>query len=287
MSHTPEPTVFESSPPSEDRPIRRQIPSLRNRDVFAAVATGKTHEEVARQFDLTQPRVTQIAQQVREWSGQETRGDGSDLDDIQRLRLAEGTLRVQLDGWMRMAMQEWFRTCREGLGKPVFLNSAMRLSLNLARLEGVDISGKTTRLRAEEQARAEAELRRAQAEATSEAVEKPLWTEEQESAFAEKSAEGMPASTSMPITVCEEGPGEEPAATEASFARKNSYDSGNLSASIDAAASIGQRLISPTPAVPLARESKPVPKFLDKKVRKRLLAFRRRAARAEVLEAVG
>jgi len=91
----------------------------------------------------------------------------------------------------------------------------------------------------------------------------------------------------MLITVCEEGPSEEPAATEASFAQKNSYDSGNLSASIDAAASIGQQLVSPTPAVPLVRESKPVPKFLDKKVRKRLLALRRQAARAEALAAMG
>jgi len=176
---------------------------------------------------------------------------------------------------------------QRGAGEARVLNSAMRLALNLARLEGVDISGKTARLRAEEQARGEAELRRAQAEAKSPAVEKPLWTEEQESAFAEESAEGRLASTSMLITVCEEGPSEEPAATEASFARKNSYDSGNLSASIDAAASIGQQLVSPTPAVPLVRESKPVPKFLDKKVRKRLLALRRQAARAEALAAMG
>jgi len=93
MSHTPEPTVVENGPLPEDRPIRRQIPSLRNRDVFAAVAAGKTHEEVANQFGLTQPRVTQIVQQVRDWSSQETRGDGSDYSDIQRLRLAEGTER--------------------------------------------------------------------------------------------------------------------------------------------------------------------------------------------------
>jgi hypothetical protein len=287
MSHTPEPTVVESGPLSEDRPIRRQTPSLRDRDVFAAVAAGKTHEEVANQFGLTQPRVTQIVKQVGEWSSQETRGDGSDYSDIQRLRLAERTVRVQLDGWMRMAMQEWFQSCSEGLGKPAFLNSAMRLSLNLARLEGVDISGKTAHLRAEEQARAEADLRRAQAEAKFPAVEKPLWADEQKSAFAEEPDGSLPAPTSTSLMVSEEQPGEERAVTEASCARKNPYDSRDLSASLDAAGSINQQLISPTPAVPLVRESKPVPKFLDKRVRKRLLAVRRQAARAETLGAVG
>jgi hypothetical protein len=118
-------------------------------------------------------------------------------------------------------------------------------------------------------------------------VEKPLWTEEQESAFAEESAEGRLASTSMLITVCEEGPGEEPAAMESSCVRKNSYEARNLSASFGDAASIQPRLIPSAPAVPLVRESKPIPKFLDKKVRKRLRALRRQAARAEVLVAVG
>ena len=287
MSHIYQTPAADEAPLSEDRPVRRQIPSLRNRDVFAAVATGKTHEEVARQFGLTQPRVSQIVQQVRDWSSQETRGDDSELNDIQRLRLAEGTVRVQLDGWMRMAMQEWFKSCSEGLGKPVFLNSAMRFALNMARLDGVDISGKTARLRAEEQARAEGELRRARTEAKSPAVEKPLWTEEQKFPSAEESAGSPPAPTSMPCTVCAEEQGDEGAMTDASCARKNSYDSLDLSPSFGAAESINRQLISPTPAVPVVRESKPVPKFLDKKVRKRLLALRRQAARAEALGAVG
>ena len=118
MSYTCQTPAADEVPLPQDRPIRRQIPSLRNRDVFAAVAAGKTHEEVAQQFGLTQPRVTQIVQQVGEWSSQETRGDGSDYSDIQRLRLAETTVRVQLDGWMRMAIRSGFNRAARGWGSP-------------------------------------------------------------------------------------------------------------------------------------------------------------------------
>ena len=142
--------VQSSRSPQGEKQVVRQIPSLRNREVYVAVAAGKSHAEAGQEFGLTQPRVTQIVQQVREWCSQVTHGDGEDFTDLGRLWLAEETLRAQLDGWMRMAMQEWFRTCQEGLGKPVFLNAAMRLSLNLARLHGVDTSGKTARLRAEQ-----------------------------------------------------------------------------------------------------------------------------------------
>src|SRR5687767_9749115 len=86
--------------PSQREAVRRQIPSQRNRDVFAAVAMGKSHTEAAKEFGLTQPRVTQIVRQVREWSTQVAGGELGKYNEIQRLRLAEETLRVQLDGWM-------------------------------------------------------------------------------------------------------------------------------------------------------------------------------------------
>src|SRR6187401_2341754 len=104
-------------PPDQKETIRRQIPSRRNREVFAAVAMGKSHAEAAEQFGLTQPRVTQIVRQVREWSMQVAGGEMGEFNEVQRLRLAEETLRVQLDGWMRMAMQEWRKSRREGLGR--------------------------------------------------------------------------------------------------------------------------------------------------------------------------
>jgi hypothetical protein len=50
---------------------------------------------------------------------------------------------------------------------------------------------------------------------------------------------------------------------------------------------IKNRCTPSTPPVAIPRVDKPIPKFLDKKVRKRLLALRRQEARAEALEAVG
>ena len=84
--------VAVSSPAPEKEAIRRQIPSQRNRDVFAAVALGKSHAEAAKEFGLTQPRVTQIVRQVREWSMQAGGGELGEYNEVQRLRLAEEIL---------------------------------------------------------------------------------------------------------------------------------------------------------------------------------------------------
>jgi hypothetical protein len=56
---------------------------------------------------------------------------------------------------------------------------------------------------------------------------------------------------------------------------------------LDVAQTIEDRLTQATPPASVPRAPKPIPKFLDKKVRKRLLALRRQEARAEALSAVG
>ncbi len=267
--------------PDQEDAVRRQIPSQRNREVFAAVAMGKSHAEAADQFGLTQPRVTQIVRQVREWSMQVAGGELGEYNEVQRLRLAEETLRVQLDGWMRMAMQEWFKSCREGIGRVTYLNAAARLSANLARLAGVDVSGKTARLLAEQQARDEYELRRAGL------AEKALWEEERKSAEAVEPETEHTAATPVPATVCEERAAP-PQAQSLPFAPlKNSYGLLQTTVASDMAQTIKDRFIPATPPVFMPSADKPTPKFLDKKVRKRLLALRRQEARTEVLAAVG
>ena len=76
MSAMPCVDVSGSSPLlSQKDAVNRQIPSQRNRDVFAAVAMGNSHSEAASEFGLTQPRVTQIVRQVREWSTQAAGGE--------------------------------------------------------------------------------------------------------------------------------------------------------------------------------------------------------------------
>ena len=59
--------------------------------------------------------MTQIVRQVREWSTQVAGGERGEFNELQLLRLAEHTLEVQLDGWMRMAMREWRKSRREGI----------------------------------------------------------------------------------------------------------------------------------------------------------------------------
>ncbi len=262
--------------PDQKEAVRRQIPSLRNREIFAVVATGKSHEEVAQEFGLTQPRVTQIVRQVREWSVQVTGGEFGEYNEVQRLRLAEETMRVQLDGWMRMAMQEWFKSCREGIGRPTFLNTAARLSSNLAKLAGVDVSGKTARLKAEQQAKEEYELRRAQL------AEKALWENAPESGEKDPAAEEVTAPTLSPDTVCAVHPESDAVPSQSAAPIKNSYGPIQPVAAAEAAQAIKERLTQATPVVSPPRADKPIPKFLDKKVRKRLLALRRQEALAAV-----
>ena len=263
-------------PLDQKEAIRRQIPSMRNREVFAAVAMGKLHAEAAEQFGLTQPRVTQIVRQVREWSMQVAGGELGEFNEVQRLRLAEETLRVQLDGWMRMAMQEWRKSRREGLGRATFLNAANRLASNLARLSGVDISGKTARLKAEEQEREEYELRRARL------AEKPLWESEQKSAASAPAAEKVTAPTLSAATVCEKQSAPRAVQPQPAAPIKNSYGPPNPAVISDVAQTIKGRLTPSTPPASVPRADKPIPKFLDKKVRKRLLALRRQEALAAV-----
>jgi len=262
---------------SQQEAVRRQIPSQRNREVFAAVAMGKSHTEAASEFGLTQPRVTQIVRQVREWSMQVAGGELGEFNEIQRLRLAEETLRVQLDGWMRMAMREWRRSRKEGLGRVTFLTAASRLASNLAKLAGVDVSGKTARLKAEQQAKEEYELRRARL------AEKALWEAEQESAEAIEPEDEIAAATPVPATACEEH--ALPPAVESLpiVPIKNSYGLLETAVASDVAQTIKSRFTQATPAVSVPRVDKPIPKFLDKKVRKRLLALRRQEARAAAL----
>lgn len=265
----------------EKEAICRQIPSQRNRDVFAAVAMGKSHAEAAAQFGLTQPRVTQIVRQVREWSAQVAGGELGEFNEVQLLRLAEETLRVQLDGWMRMAMQQWYKSCCEGIGRVTYLNAASRLSSNLARLAGVDVTGKTARLKAEQQARAEYELRRAQA------AEKPLWEEDRKSRSASEPANEQTAPTPAVVTVCEKQPAASPAQPQPFASLKNSYGLAGSAAESGVAQTIKNRFPQGTPPASIPSAPKPIPKFFDKKVRKRLLALRRQEARSEALSAVG
>ena len=254
--------VQETGFPPESKPLRRQIPSQRNREIFEAVLLGKSHAQAAAEFGITQPRVTQIVQQVRDWMSQVNRGEEYGYTEIQMLRLAEETLRIQLDGWMRMAMGEWQKSCKENCGRTAFLGQAGRFAMNLARLAGVDVTGKTARAKAEQQAREEGLERQQRAEI-------PLWTNEPNLQAAAAPPPVAAAAKAIPADVCDQSPVAAATMEERETSEKNSY---------------GKSGAGQTVAVPC---DKSIPKFLDKKVRQRLLALRRDLARSATLAAVG
>jgi hypothetical protein len=237
--------------PDQQEAVRRQIPSQRNREVFAAVAMGKSHTEVANEFGLTQPRVTQIMRQVREWSMQVAGGEMGEFNEVQRLRLAEETLRVQLDGWMRMAMGEWRRSRKEGLGRVTFLNAASRLASNLAKLAGVDVSGKTARLKAEQQAKEECELRRVRL------AEKALWEAGQNTAEAPQPETESTLSTPDSAIVCKEQTAPPPAESLPVVPINNSYGPLETTVASEVAQTIKNRFTPSTPAVSVPQADKP------------------------------
>lgn len=248
----PQPVVSESGPASAAPAIRRQIPSQRNRDIFEAVTQGKSHAVAAEKFSVTQPRVTQIVAQVREWIYQTSPEVREGASECGMLRLAEYTLRIQLDGWMRVAMGNYHNTL-----KTTFMSQACQMAMNLARLSGVDTSGKTARAKAEVQAREEAAKR-------AEAAEKPLWENREKSVALLPNSEAHAAATPSREGTCV-GPAEPRSSPcQAAESEKNPYG-----------------LAMPT------SEDGPLPRFLDKKSRKRMRAMRRREARTLSLATAG
>jgi len=154
------------------RPVKRRIPSLRNREVFRQVkGIGRSQDEVAAEFRLSQPRVTQICEQVRDWISQVTLGEELGLAPAEALLYAEHLLQMRLGHQQQEIMAEWRRskldkvqvkerrdsagvllwtekTTTPQFGKVGCLSHAMRLCLAEARLAGVDVTGRTKRLAA-------------------------------------------------------------------------------------------------------------------------------------------
>lgn len=261
--------VVASNPQAEERPTVREIPSFRNREVFMAVAAGKSHSEAAKDFGVTQPRVTQIVQQIREWCAQQIHGDDQDLSEIQRLRLAEGTLKMRLDAWLTMTMDEWRKSCREGAGRPAFIAAATRLALCVAKVEGVDITGKTARLLADQQRQKDTEQR-------ARAAQQPLWADPPKPQPISQSQPQSAVAKPAPAPVCDQPPETGLPQTVPFVNKKNPYGLQGSAGTSDIAQSIQEFL-------PEAPADKPIPKFLDKKSRKRLRALRRQGARNKSL----
>ena len=178
-------------------------------------------------------------------------------------------------------MEEWRKSRREGLGRTTYLTTAMRLASNRAKLSGVDVTGKTARLKAEQQGKEEAELRRARG------TEKPLWAAGPNPSETSQTAAAPPAPTPVPTKTCDQRPNPTLPQSVPFVNKKNPYGSQGSAVVSDITHSMSERLPEPQQPPREAPSDKPIPKFLDKKSRKRLRALRRQEARNKSLASAG
>ena len=181
--------------------VKRRIPSKRNREVFTQVLVReRSRTEVGKEFGLTQPRVTQIIEQVQGWLTQVLGPDGKNWTPEQRLRYAENVTAMKLDFQYEEAIAAWHKSLADRVqhkerhredgtllwtekitttqcGKSSHLGLALRLTLAQAKLAGVDVTGKSIRdAVAKEQAAAEVQtVEPAAAVAPAEVCDKPLY----------------------------------------------------------------------------------------------------------------
>jgi len=155
-------------------------PQQRDRLIFEAVAVKqRSQTEVAREHGISQPRVAQIVVEVGRWVARVVPQAHEQLSQEERLGLASFLVESQLRYWQDLVTTAWTTSGENKVvlketprkdgsivreettipqGRKIgFLNAGMRLALALARLGGVDTSGRTQRMAA----MAEAAARRA------------------------------------------------------------------------------------------------------------------------------
>jgi hypothetical protein len=140
----------------------RGIPSPRDREIFRQVVIcRRTKTDVARQYQLSQPRISQTCGEVQRWMKEHTPRQTEETTQPQWLNLAENLCRERLEAQYAMAMEalEASRQPRQWKGwdvegnpvekrpeeyKPpqsALLNIARKATIELARLDGIWGSG--------------------------------------------------------------------------------------------------------------------------------------------------
>ena len=141
------------------RPCR--VPSLRNREIFReAVIGGRSKTEVAKDFGVSQPRVSEICEQVRAWMIEHTAAEAEGLTESQRLNLAEHECRMRRGCQCGEAIRAFHQACegqriekekrnkhgelvstetvvKSGTPRSGLLNIALRAIIETARLDGI------------------------------------------------------------------------------------------------------------------------------------------------------
>ena len=240
--------------------IRRRIPSFRNREVFAEVVVkGRFKTEIAAQFGLSQPRISQIVEQVRDWLRQVVGSEGENWPAEHQVQYAKTVTEMRLSHQLREALGAWeqskqkkvvlreslsasgelpgsYRTTSDQSPKSSHIHQALQLTLAIARVVGVDVSGKSIRDEVARQRKlaaqtpvvvpttSEPETQPAAAEVLKDFEElKPLWNSEGVEAAAEVQTEEQAVTTSSQPMVCTETLSVEDASISLCNGAENSY----------------------------------------------------------------
>ncbi|HUE74221.1 MAG TPA: TrfB-related DNA-binding protein [Pirellulaceae bacterium] len=129
-----------------------KVPSRRNRDIFRAVIVARrSQREVAAEHGITQPRVSQIVQQVTAWLSENLVEQDRPRSGLAQIQIAENLVRMQYDHLYGAALDLLHGRTSEapadadGQDKPpshkpnaAFLNTALRVVNSRAKFEGVN-----------------------------------------------------------------------------------------------------------------------------------------------------
>ena len=131
-----------------------KAPSERAQEIYyQAAIESRSHREIAKEFKISQARMSQIVAKVLAWIGDTLPGVAGEMTDRQRLQAAKQLTRDQLMYYPGLLVEKFHQSCqpiqvqitkpgcepeikiKQGQSKPQLLKAAADISARLARFE--------------------------------------------------------------------------------------------------------------------------------------------------------
>ena len=177
--------------------VKRLLPpDERDQEIFRRVRGGRESQAaVAKEYGLSQPRVSQIVEQVLAWLVEATPAETGELPPEKRLRLGSYLVRMRLECLLDMTMQSWRnsqgnltttksrddgatdRVTKPSFGDVKYLTAFRHVALALARLDGVPTAPKVEPVVESARQPAESDLYDLYPESPAEAASEPVAAE--------------------------------------------------------------------------------------------------------------
>ena len=140
------------SDPNVREILAGKTPSRRNREIFRAVVIGnRLQSDVAAEFGVSQPRVSQIVQQVTRWLSENVVQQDRPRSGLEQIQFAENLVRMQYDHLYATALDLLHGRTSSSAPSPAdgdgqqphkpnsaFLNTALRVVNSRAKFEGLN-----------------------------------------------------------------------------------------------------------------------------------------------------